>query len=269
MSGDDVCHAEALRPETVLEPLPPMATIPGNCWECNDHRWSLLHWPGLPLDYPGLIRIPVLADGSCFFHTLCRSYHAAYLDMTNEDRGRFVRDLRHDLAIHLGQHRSDDKTWYQSLSRGALSSFAEVVPEYSLEAMQNELRYGGAVDNVYNEYVSDILDKDLHLVDALIGDVYVTGDDDDILYKNRPSIVILVWPGHYELLGVHEPTRRAVTLFEPTHPFIELLHQRRRYRRSHPRPSYGAPPLPDATPTLLADQLPVQAVGYDLQHILQ
>lgn len=202
-------------------------------WE---DEWSYLEWSGLPLDYPGLVRVSVLGDGSCFFHTIARSYHKPYLLMSRRDRQRFVRNLRHDLSIQLGQPRTTDRTWYQSLSRGNLTSFSEVLPEYSLEAMQQELRFGGAVDNVYNEYVSDVLDKDLHLVDALSGDVYVTGDDDDILYKHRSSIVILVWPGHYELLGLQEEGK-LLTVFEPAHPFIELLHRQRVYRRSHPRPT--------------------------------
>ena len=81
----------------------------------------------------------------------------------------------------------------------------------------------------------------------------MTGDDDDILYKNRESIVVLYRPGHYELVGIEDPitvsalriligtratarrirfvTERRVsnhiaTLFSPQHPFIRAIRQR-------------------------------------------
>jgi hypothetical protein len=154
--------------------------------------------------------------------------------MSTKERSEFVRDLRHDLGIQLGRIRfaEPDVTWYDSLSRGTLRSFAEAVPEYSLSHMTRELTCGGAVDNVYNEYMSEVLSKDIYLVDAVLGDVYITGDDDDILYKHRPSIVIAVWPGHYELIGVREDNTTQ-TLFHPDHPLIDLITHRR-HQLLHP-----------------------------------
>jgi len=64
-------------------------------------------------------------------------------------------------------------------------------------------------------------------------DVYITGNDSDILYKKRPSIVLLYLPGHYELIGIMESkidsknTGKTIkTLFEPNHQLIEAIRKR-------------------------------------------
>ena len=68
---------------------------------------------------------------------------------------------------------------------------------------------------------------DIYLLSLHKQDVYITGDDSDILYKGRQSIVVLTMPGHYELVGVHRDNG-IQTLFRPRDPFILSIRQRMR-----------------------------------------
>ena len=92
--------------------------------------------------------------------------------------------------------------------------------------MQKELDSSRPVDNVYNEFISDQLEKDIYIIDAVKKDIYITGKDNDILYKNRPSVVILYLPGHYELVGLVKKNGDIKTLFNPDHDFIQAIRDR-------------------------------------------
>ena len=72
-----------------------------------------------------------------------------------------------------------------------------------------ELDSDRPVDNAYNEFISDQLNKDIYILDAVTQDVYMTGSDDNVLYKDRPSIVLMYLPGHYELVGLYSVLRKV------------------------------------------------------------
>jgi len=198
----------------------------------TNSEYENLDWKE-PFGYEGLVRVRTPADGSCFFHAIAKSYFKPYIlgKINNKpfDRNEFIKKLRKSLAVKLGSRikPSDPRspTHYEVLSRGQLPEFAKSVPAYSLENMQRELNSTRAVDNVYNEFISDQLNKDIYILDAVKRDVYITGFDDEILYKNRPSIVILYIPGHYELVGLEENGSIKV-LFEPDHDLIKTIRAR-------------------------------------------
>jgi len=183
-------------------------------------------------------------DGSCFFHAVLKSffipYKTGFLDGRPLNRSEFVFDFRKGLAKKLGSpidpNNPLSQTYYDTLSRGKLRELGRSVPELSLENMQRELASRMPIDNKYNEFVSNILDKDIYLLDYNTQDVYITGADDDILYKNRPSIVILVLPGHYELVGVQTPNG-IQTLFEPSSGLIQNIRFRSKVARHQRRSS--------------------------------
>ena len=56
--------------------------------------------------------------------------------------------------------------------------------------MQNELRSGKAVDNLYHEFVSDHLNRDIYIYNATLADVDVGFSELELLYKGRNSIVL-------------------------------------------------------------------------------
>lgn len=213
-----------------------------------NQEYEHLNWPL----YPGMVRIRTLADGSCLFHAIANAYFIPYrtgiLDGKSISRPQLIRTLRRQLSIRLGEPvdplNPDGPTHYDLLSRGQLRKFAESVPRYSLENMQKELDSNDPVDNVYNEFLSNQLNKDIYLLNAQTKDVLITGNDDDILYKDRDSIVILYLtgpPGHYELVGLDQG-EDIMTIFPPSHPFILAIRHRMNELRGH-RTSFSPAPL--------------------------
>lgn len=198
-----------------------------------NNEYENLNWTG-PFNYPNMVRIRTPTDGSCFFHAIAKSYFEPYilgkLNNAPFDRREFIKKLRKDLSLKLKSrvdptNPNNQLIYYDTLSRGDLAEFAKSVPVYSLENMVKELDSDHAVDNVYNEFISDQLNKDIYILDMVKKDVYITGQDNDILYKDRKSIVILYLPGHYELVGLDE-NGIVKTLFDPNHPFIRYIQDR-------------------------------------------
>lgn len=198
-------------------------------------RFESLNWDG-NFRYPNMVRVFTIGDGSCLFHGVISSFFSPYrkgeLSGRPLDRRAFVLKFRQELADKLAEPASPGDpsiSWYQLLSRGQLPEFSRTVPEFSLPAMQAELRSGGSVDNKYNELLSEILNKDIYLLSSETKDLYITGNDSDILFKDRDSIVILYNRGHYEVVGVRDPSNSAITLlFKPDDPFIESIRTRMR-----------------------------------------
>jgi hypothetical protein len=179
--------------------------------------------------YDNMVKINTPADGSCFFHAIAYAcfipYKTEKIDGIALNKSEFIKTLRKRLAEELSTKIDDNTTHYDSLSRGQLGVFSEGVEKYSLENMKKELKSNGPVDNVYNEFISNILNKDIYILSSQTQDVYVTGNDFDILYKGRESIVLLFSPGHYDLIGLQEKDG-IVTSFSPDHEFILAIRKR-------------------------------------------
>lgn len=193
-----------------------------------------LLWQKGPFYFPDLVRLRTIADGSCFFHAIANAYFTPYrVGMINDkvfDRVDFISRLRADFASKLaspvqdGQSRQR-KTYYETISRGQLPSLAKEYPRYRLKNMQEELSGSNSIDNLYNEFISNVLNKDIYLLDLMTQDVYMVGSDSDILYKGRQSIVILTMPGHYELVGLNQGNG-IKTIFDPNSELILAIRQR-------------------------------------------
>ena len=193
-----------------------------------------LNWKNNSFYFPGMERMGIYADGSCFFHAILMAYYVPYRrgrignkainrrEMTSE----FRKELSRKLSDNVDSNDSSSPTFYQTISRGQLEDFSSHVPSYSINNMKKELASSNSVDNVYNEFVSDVLNKDIYILDVVAKDVYITGKDIDILYKGRPSIVLLYIPGHYELVGIRDKNDNLNTLFDPTNPFIQAILRR-------------------------------------------
>ena len=181
-----------------------------------------------------LIRIRVPMDGNCFFHSILKAYFKPYIvgkiDGETFNRKEFIKNLRKDLAKKLGSRveprNKNSKTYYQTLSKGELENISKDIPAYSLKNMQKELNSSSAVSNIYNEFISNELDIDIYILDAEKKDVYMTGTDEELLYKNRKSVVILYMPGHYELVGLMNSNDEVETLFSSNSELIQKIRQR-------------------------------------------
>lgn len=199
-----------------------------------DNEVQSLNWTRSNFNYPNIVRIGTIGDGSCFFHAVVKAFYTPYkigiLNGIPIDKRAFIQNLRKDLAIKLVQKvdplNKNSPRYYDLLGRGKLKEFSKEMPEYTIENMQRVLNSNLPVDNSFNEFVSNLLNKDIYLLDYLNKDVYITGKDDDILYKGRDSIVILVMPGHYELIGLMT-VNGIQTLFPSDHTLIQVINQRR------------------------------------------
>ncbi|HLX54829.1 MAG TPA: hypothetical protein VKR58_12850, partial [Aquella sp.] len=136
--------------------------------------------------------------------------------------------MRKELSLLLGSKNQQGILWYDTLSRGKLSEYSKGMPAFTLVNLQKLLNSNEYVDNRFNEFVSNVFNKDIYIINYSTQDLYITGKDDDILYKNRDSIV-LIWyrENHYDLLGIIE-NNKLRTLFDTNHPFITLLKDRKR-----------------------------------------
>lgn len=200
--------------------------------DITDLSWSSSD----PFSYQNMAQIKAPPDGSCFFHALLFAFYKPYQDRMQGDvpvsRKQIVKEFRFDLSVRLGENLDPDDAntpiIYDTLSRGKLGDFAKEMPEYTLRSMQEELNSNSPVDNVYNEFISNELKKDIYILDNEKHDVYVTGNDLDLLYKDRLSIVLLYSPGHYDLIGLRNNDNSISTFFNPDHPFIESIRNRLR-----------------------------------------
>lgn len=213
----------------------------------TDREYEDLNWSG-EFTFPGMVRIRTIADGSCYFHAIANAYYPPYQTGILNDKAisktQIVRSLRSDLALRLAQPVDPlnpiSPLNYDLLGRGQLKTFAlgmlnngiydRNIPIYTLENMQRELRSGEAIDNVYHEFISNQLNKDIYILDGENQDVQFTGDDYDLLYKGRPSIVLYYFPEHYELVGIKEE-KSIQTYFDPDSEFIQAINQRLNLKR--------------------------------------
>ncbi len=175
-------------------------------------------------DFPEIILIECIGDGSCFFHAILNAVDETYKEIDTKEKIIQAKEFRSYLARNL-ELKIDNTIFYDKLSRGNLREFGKNIPEFSLNGMKKQLLSNDWVDNKYNELISNTLNVDIYLIDAKTADLYVTGDDIDILYFNRPSIVILYSSSHYDLIGYKE-NNKINTIFNPKHRFIVTLQRR-------------------------------------------
>jgi len=187
---------------------------------------EILDWSGLSdFYYPNMVKKKEIGDGSCFFHSIADSFYTPY-KLGKVNRIEFVKKLRHQLAMLLQAKNENGKIWYDSLSRGKLKEYSQGMPDFTLENMVKLLDSNQPIDNRFNEFVSSVFDKNIFIIDNKTKDVYITGKDNDILYKSRDSIV-LIWynSNHYDLVGVIEDNKLR-TLFPYNHDFIGKIKER-------------------------------------------
>jgi hypothetical protein len=164
------------------------------------------------------VRISIPGDGNCFFHSILRAFNKTYISSNIYNRKMQAKKLRKKLADCL------DEETYLSLSNGLLPQISKEVPQASRRRMLSELRSSSFVGNLYHELISNVLDKNIYFIDLKRRDIYVTGDDIDLLYKNRPNILLLTIPGHYEVVGL-KIENEIFTIFDNNHPLIIRIRE--------------------------------------------
>ena len=100
--------------------------------------------------------------------------------------------------------------------------------------MQKTLDSSEPISNEYNEFISNQLDIDIYIIDGIKRDVYMTGTEDSLIYKNRKSVILLYLPGHYELIGTSNSSDIGIinTFFDPEDRIIQIIRNRMKELRS-------------------------------------
>jgi len=193
-----------------------------------------LNWTLNGFDKFSLITIPSMGDGHCFFHSLLNAFFLPYRTGLNDGyavtKTELVTKFRSELADKLGQPidplNPKSKIYWEVLGQGNLALLAKDDPSYSLKSLQNRLRSSACVGNEFFEMISDVINHDIYLLDSTTQDLYWMGDEYNIIYKGRPSIV-LVYNGidHYDLIGLQDGDK-INTRFKLNNDFIAFLRKR-------------------------------------------
>lgn len=168
----------------------------------------------------GLVRLPAIGDGSCFFHSILLGVSDSYSSLSDRDKRRMASNLRRKLSEELDEEK------YKSLSNGELENISKSLKKHidlSLDGLKGELDSNNFVGQEFIELVSNELDIDIYIIDIDKGDLYRLGDT-NIYLKNRPSVILgySERASHYDLIGLKE-SGEVITLFDPRHEVIEAL----------------------------------------------
>jgi hypothetical protein len=179
-------------------------------------------------DASNVVVLPTLGDGNCFFHSVLRAFNTNYIKAKSiTDRVNMARTFRNALADLLEEiDPLTGKNYYCGLNNGELEKISGGVKEYSLSALQKELRSSAPVDNIYQELISNSLNKDIYIIDGTKKDMYHVGSAFPLYYKGRNSIIIFYIPGHFEVVGIKHSDGSVDTLFTPEHPLIQACRER-------------------------------------------
>lgn len=199
-------------------------------------NYKLLNWTDEKFEYYNMVKFDTIGDGSCFLHALLMSFYKPY-QMNRINRRQFVRDLRTNLSKKLESKVNpldqESKIYYDIISNGNLREESKFIPEFSQQSLVKDLDSNKYLSNIYNEFISDLLNRDIYILDMNKKDVYMTGTDFNILYKNRLSTVILYTQNikfetknHYELIGILNSNNTVRVGFEPDDKFIISIRNR-------------------------------------------
>lgn len=193
------------------------------------YYYADIDWKG---EYSGweIVRIFTPPDGSCLFHAILNgfstSYHSGMLNGKQINKEKMVSLFRKELAEKLAETiPGESHTYYESLNNGNMKEFSEAVPEFSLKNMQAELNSNNSIGYGYLEFISDIIEKDIYILDADRQDIYIS--DEAAVKGDRSSIVIYYsdFTGHYELIAIKTEDSFA-SHFSPKHSFIKFLYEK-------------------------------------------
>jgi hypothetical protein len=186
--------------------------------------------------YPGLVRLRTIADAGALLHACLNAFFVPYrsnqIHQSAIGRREMVQAYRETLARRLTEPidpaNTLSPTVYECLARGKMKEMADIIREYHVDIMQGELNNPDFIlDDKYLELIANELSKDVYILNAITHDVHIFDHCEiDMYYKNRPSIVVLYLPGHFELVGVQVADGDVMTHFSPRSPFITMLRKR-------------------------------------------
>jgi hypothetical protein len=220
---------------TIAEPIqkqPMYQKIPHTTKSPAGNYFTYIRWDEIFHPWK-LVRFSTPMDGSCLFHAIANSffepYHSEQLNGKRITRNQMVKHLRKELSEKLASKISDDPkspTHYDTLNGGNTSAFAEAVPEFALEYMQSQLQSNLAIGYGYMEFIGNILNKDIYILEAIRRDIYITDELPLTIKGDRSSIILYYMNGHYELVGIQNDDGGFDTHFNPDHSLVRFLNNR-------------------------------------------
>lgn len=213
-------------------PIVAFHKVPSSVKSPVGNYFSYINWDG-DFRHWKLVRFATPMDGSCLFHAISNSffepYHTEVLNGKHVTRVQMVSHLRKELSQKLSTKISDDPnspTHYDILNGGNTSAFAEAVPEFALNHMQDQLRSTFPIGYGYMEFIGNALNKDIYILEAIRRDIYITDELPLTIKGDRRSVVLYYMNGHYELVGVQKEDGTFDTHFSPEHSLIRFLYNR-------------------------------------------
>lgn len=169
-----------------------------------------------------LNRINTIADGSCFLHAVLQCFNSAYINMNNRQRREYVKKIRYYLSESLSENNEEI---YKKLSRNEIENISEAIPELKIENMKDYLKSNKWLNIFFLEFIANVFDIDIYIIDSHTKDLYRTGDN-EIYYKKRNSIIIYyIRDLHFESVSV--PTKEGdKTFFSHDSYIIQKLYKK-------------------------------------------
>lgn len=156
--------------------------------EILNNIWHSNHLNKLPL-----LRIGVLADGSCFIHCILRILlDNDYIKMNTMEKTELVKSVRNELANMI------TKEIFSELGNGTIAEL------YNIKDFYNHIKnVNNWIGDESIEFLSNMFDLNVYIMDEKTRKVYKMGMDWGRLYKDtRNSVILLYIKGHYEVIGM-------------------------------------------------------------------
>ena len=194
-----------------------------------EHPFEVLDWESSPIWISNMVRLLTHMDiGSSLVHATINAFYIPYrkglLFGQNISQVEMVHVFRNELAVSLLKNvPGRDTTYVEELGNGTWVSMFST----NIENLIYQLRTPTFdFDSVMIEHLSNVIDKDIYVISAELQDIDSTSIDMCTRYKKRPSIVVLQLKKHYELMGIRLPGGEFITIFSPSHPWIQSLNIR-------------------------------------------
>jgi len=163
-----------------------------------------------------LYHISTPTDGNCLFHSILGGFYKPY-----QNHISMARQFRRELSEKLGsKNPKTGKIYYETINNGFMKEYSKFVPEYSLSRMKRELDSNSPLGYGYMEFIADIIDKDIYILDRSSMGLYKT---DEVTVKDRKSAIIIYYDGsHYETV-VQNVGDSQVHHFSSKNPIIKNM----------------------------------------------
>jgi hypothetical protein len=189
-----------------------------------ERSFEVLNWTS-HVAWTDMCRIMTHMDpGSSLIHATLNAFCLPYRDglLYNQEISQieFAHVFRKELAYSLSSDSGDGREYVELLGNGSWISMTST----DMDVLSDQLKTPShEFDSVMIEHLSNVIEKDIFIIDAETEDIVIDSVELSTRYKNRLSIVILKVKEHYELLCLRRFCGEFITHFDPEHEWIKKL----------------------------------------------